>query len=603
MPELLDQYDEARCEGYPRGFKDLGRPFGADSDLGIDLRGVAPGGSVCGAAARRPGQRLEDFYNEAYPMARYKAGQRVCLVYPSRNHRAMELPRATNTTQGKSLYGTSPLNLPDGGMYILASPRDPKRDLTIEDLFDTDAGGLSTPKPARVLAPLGESAPGVDDMRGYSNCPAFGVNDLLAGIVPDDALGRDACGQCFIVPRDLAPGAYTFHWFFRFNNKEDGFGIEPGEPDEDFLTCFDVVVEKGGEEDAACPLAGDDGGYPGNVPGTGRHAGVPSPTGYTAGGPIDPSSILPCEAPAPSKASPLKPKSPPLKESPSTAKSGPKMPQGRDGDSDAEPIGGCAVQWGILFDGARLNGNGTDLILDTSLECCAACRAHAPSPPARHRCNMFAHCPIDADPADCPPGACRLMHSPHPPVVNFDAPEKPGWASGLSRCRGRRKCATPTCNGWVEVGSKRPGGNATFNDAGGLVVASPEACCAMCEGHGECRAWTMDRRTGACALKAWAPGQVADPNYYSGIPNSESIAGEMLSEAPCPVESDVDFPGPALATARPIIAADSAACCRACERHAKCYAWSRDKVTGECQLKGRILGRVANESMEGGTAL
>lgn len=115
------------------------------------------------------------------------------------------------------------------------------------------------------------------------------------GVLDREFLGLDPCGQCFIVP-ELEAGIYTFYWHWKFNNKVEGFDIGPNDPDEEYVTCFDVRINS--EVAKTCSLIGDNGGYPGNLPGTGREVkpGVPPPStpGYTEGGPLDPDSIKPC---------------------------------------------------------------------------------------------------------------------------------------------------------------------------------------------------------------------------------------------------------------------------------------------------------------------
>jgi hypothetical protein len=63
----------------------------------------------------------------------------------------------------------------------------------------------------------------------------------------------------------------------------------------------------------------------------------------------------------------------------------------------------------------------------------------------------------------------------------------------------------------IEYGKDRPG-----NDYRNMKVKSPEQCQGACRGEARCRAWTWNRNSGLCYLKAPAPQAVDSANGVSG---------------------------------------------------------------------------------------
>ncbi|CAD7699747.1 unnamed protein product, partial [Ostreobium quekettii] len=518
-------------------------------------------------------------------------------------------------------------------------------------LFGTP-GGFSTPKKDRIVAFLGQSQFGVDDMKGYSNCPMYGQNDQLMGAgASSDRTGIDACGQCFIVPYDLEPGMYTFHWYWRADDPSVD-GHSGGQPEE-YISCFDVRIEEGRVDE--CPLAGDDGEYPGNLPGTGRHSGEYKSNGYTTGGPIVPSSTSPCKSdsrptkpvePPPQSPAPTPPvRSPPPMGTPSPGPQGPSFevtstpappreptpPQGPPEpttpppsepvppqeapeppmqapeppmEAPEPPMAMCAEQGGAEYGGEVL---GAPLEVDTVGECCEACEATAGGSPSE-ACNTYTYCPADSNPDECTPRQCVLKNSQQtrPEVVSVNI-----FTSGTSCLTNPEGCENPTqdeCK--VDNQTSRPGAGSTFNDASVLLVTAPSTCCSLCQRTPGCRSWACDGLNGGCALKMSVPQQVEIPEdrpFFSGVVDEEGVDPDILNvvlpnDTPCEAEQGVDFPGNDIEV---LTTTDAEECCRMCTAHFNdadtpapdCFAWTWNTETSECSLKNKISERTMGNEL------
>eukprot|EP01117_Protostelium_nocturnum_P007322 TRINITY_DN2619_c0_g1_i4.p1 TRINITY_DN2619_c0_g1~~TRINITY_DN2619_c0_g1_i4.p1 ORF type:complete len:388 (-),score=117.31 TRINITY_DN2619_c0_g1_i4:51-1214(-) len=137
-------------------------------------------------------------YTSAYPKAKYTPGQRVCLAWPAKNHKAESCTNAF---------------IPDTQLSLFASPANPTGDITQTQY-----------KQNVVAAELGgKHVNGQIDLKGFQNCPNF-----CGGQGTDKA----SCGQCFTVPSTFAVGStYSFQWYWIFNE-----GSPP------YTTCWEADI-------------------------------------------------------------------------------------------------------------------------------------------------------------------------------------------------------------------------------------------------------------------------------------------------------------------------------------------------------------------------
>jgi hypothetical protein len=181
-------WDASKCSGYPRNYLAYTNPlFGGDAGYNYQ-------GEGCGQA--RGSKQFSEMYSAQYPMAKYSPGQRVCLAWPAKNHVA-----ETCTNQ----------YIPDGGIHVFYSGPNPTSDPTQAQLNQNE------------ILPFGNGkhVDGQIDFKGFQNCPAFCEN-----------MDKSLCTGCFTLP-NLAPGIYTFQWYWIFN---------PGTP---YTNCFDVEILAG----------------------------------------------------------------------------------------------------------------------------------------------------------------------------------------------------------------------------------------------------------------------------------------------------------------------------------------------------------------------
>jgi len=191
-------YDHGKCRGWPRlasRFAPIGAQFGGDT--GYDTR---PGSTSSPCATRRSA----DDYASGHHSAVYFSGQQVVLAHPMKNH-------GTGSCTNKYI--------PDHGNWLYAQPMTAVGgdDPTLDTFKQNEIVDLST-------SPFGHNVPDSEinsyPKPGYQNAPAF-CEDT------DKALGT----YSFNVPRDMAPGHYTFAWLWAFNG-----------PTDYYSTCFEVEI-------------------------------------------------------------------------------------------------------------------------------------------------------------------------------------------------------------------------------------------------------------------------------------------------------------------------------------------------------------------------
>jgi len=175
-------YEPDQCFGHPRPIN--GRVPQQSLPLGLDTGFNQQPEESChtGPASN----------SEAYPMARYKQGQKIVLAWPSKNHVAAPC--------------TNP-HIPDTSLELFVAPLDadghPDEFVQVKASFSDDP-----------------HEKGKIDWKGFQNCPAFCEN-----------MDKSLCTGTFNVPADLADGLYTFQWKWEFNE-----GTAP------YITCFDAYV-------------------------------------------------------------------------------------------------------------------------------------------------------------------------------------------------------------------------------------------------------------------------------------------------------------------------------------------------------------------------
>jgi len=186
----LGNYDGSKCKGYARGFganiQYAGPTFGTDAGYNYQATESKP----CYTPLTNP---VSAGYTSTYGPATYKAGQKVTLAWPSKNHVA-----ATCTNQW----------IPDTALNIFISAKNPTADLTLSGFKKN------------LVANLTGHVDGQIDFKGFQNCPNFCAN-----------MDKALCTGAFTVPASTAPGNYTFMWYWIFNP-----GSDP------YTSCWDVSI-------------------------------------------------------------------------------------------------------------------------------------------------------------------------------------------------------------------------------------------------------------------------------------------------------------------------------------------------------------------------
>ncbi|KAJ3032674.1 hypothetical protein HDV00_007272 [Rhizophlyctis rosea] len=187
-------FDPTKCKGYPRqASKYLSKGFGANTDYQLEV----PPNGACPFAY--------EAYSDDYPMATYTAGERVCLVWPAKNH------VASRQNPG----------MPDGGSVVVGKVWNGK-DPGSADGFTLSFADFGKSPLVEELAAIDYTYP----RRGFQNCPDYEHN-------PDDA----TCSQCFDLPTAVPEGTYTFSWRWTFNPENN-----TATP---YVTCWEANVKHG----------------------------------------------------------------------------------------------------------------------------------------------------------------------------------------------------------------------------------------------------------------------------------------------------------------------------------------------------------------------
>jgi hypothetical protein len=171
------------------------------------------------------------------------------------------------------------------------------------------------------------------------------------------------------------------------------------------------------------------------------------------------------------------------------------------------------------------------------------------------------------------------------------APRPPAAMTGgtASAAQGQRQAPTSY---QMEFKTDRPGGD--YRDFE-LPNADPKACAAACARDVDCRAWTYGKpgaggEKAHCWLKNEVPDPVANDEFISGVKGGNAEGLELNTNRAGFDFRDMELPK-----------ADPKACQAACDRDAKCVAWTYVKagIQGErahCWLKDQIPEPSEDES-------
>jgi len=178
-------YDQNFCKGFGRNWQSVASNFGEDRGYNYQ--------SSESKACRDP---LGSGGYTNYAMAKYTAGQQVCLAWPTKNHVAASC--------------TNPY-IPDTSLKIFAVKT-----------------GSSDPSQStfrnNMIADLGGHTNGQIDFKGYQNCTKFCEN-----------MDKSLCTGCFKLPDTMEAGSYTFQWYWIFNSG-----------DAPYTTCWEATVSAKG---------------------------------------------------------------------------------------------------------------------------------------------------------------------------------------------------------------------------------------------------------------------------------------------------------------------------------------------------------------------
>lgn len=213
-----DYFEKDNCMGLPRplaGNRNVGATFGAD--IGMDFRPSAGGARCQGSATAGTAAN--------YPsgMVTYETGTTYRLAWAPKNHVAAECTNAF---------------IPDAFLKLYMTP------------YNQAAGDpdQATFRQNQVPASFSDDphVNGQIDFKGFQNCPKFCENT-----------DKSLCTGTFSIPDGMAPGVYTFQWYWAFNGEADLYS-----------TCWEATV------------AANTGGNPtGGVDGSGdTPTGNPEPT-------------------------------------------------------------------------------------------------------------------------------------------------------------------------------------------------------------------------------------------------------------------------------------------------------------------------------------
>lgn len=171
-----------RCEGWPRNFyKHPSIPLGEETGRGTRASSGIPGGLVCDASKELINTPVSAGYNDQYPMAKLAAGQSFVWTWPAKNHSMVGEQREVQ------IYISRAPNVGDDFSHISS-----KEDWLRQHYYLTHT---------------------------YSECDP-----------PFPNIDKAVCKGTYMVPRNLAPGVYTFMWWWEF------------ELGEFYKSCADVEV-------------------------------------------------------------------------------------------------------------------------------------------------------------------------------------------------------------------------------------------------------------------------------------------------------------------------------------------------------------------------
>jgi len=190
----LEVFEKDKCLGLPRplpGNRNVGGTFGAD--IGMDFRPQA-GGARCqgnaqaGVAANYGGQAN---------LVEYEVGKTYTIAWPPKNHVAAECTNAF---------------IPDTFLKLYMTPYDATQGDPDQDTFKE--------MPVKASFSDDPHVQGQIDFKGFMNCPRF-----------CDDTDKSLCTGTFTVAENVAPGTYTFQWYWAFNG-----------PADLYATCWEAAV-------------------------------------------------------------------------------------------------------------------------------------------------------------------------------------------------------------------------------------------------------------------------------------------------------------------------------------------------------------------------
>lgn len=187
-------FERENCLGLPRPLDANGRNVGGTfgQDIGMDFRPDA-GGRCQGDAT------LGTDANFPNGMRTYEKGRTYTLAWAPKNHVAATCTNA---------------NIPDTFLRLYMTPYNQAAGDPDQDTF----------KQMQVPASFSDDphVRGQIDFKGFQNCPRF-----------CDDTDKSLCTGTFTVG-DVAPGVYTFQWYWAFNSETDLYS-----------TCWEAIVVEG----------------------------------------------------------------------------------------------------------------------------------------------------------------------------------------------------------------------------------------------------------------------------------------------------------------------------------------------------------------------
>lgn len=192
----LETFERDQCKGLPRPLDANGRNVGGTfgQDIGMDFR-PQDGGARCQGDAT-----LGTAQNYPNGMRTYEKGRSYTLAWAPKNHAAATCTNAFIPDNFLRLYMT-PYNQAAGD-----PDQDTFRQMQVPASFSDDP-----------------HVQGVIDFKGFQNCPRF-----------CDDTDKSLCTGTFTIAEDVAPGTYTFQWYWAFNS-----------PTDIYSTCWEAIVVDG----------------------------------------------------------------------------------------------------------------------------------------------------------------------------------------------------------------------------------------------------------------------------------------------------------------------------------------------------------------------